>query len=316
MKNILLLLVLIIHFSFCYSSNTTKPIYLKSKNKALQNFCYIPGGILYVKTDSSYSNDRIGRDRRYFSKEIPVDSFYISSTEISNLQYKEFLDDLLKNNEIEKYKIAFVDTQKWNMFNAYNEPYVVYYFQHPVYQNYPCVNMSYEGAQLYCEWFTKKINQEQNEYIIEAKLPTATQWEYAARNGKKLSSYSWGGPYTQNNQGQKLANYKSISEGCIHFNDSTKQYEIMCYSSNLVANLNESADLTAPTKSFVISDYGLYNMCGNVAEMIDTKGIARGGSWNSPGYDVQVTSEMKYVNASPNIGFRPILIIKKRASKN
>ena len=306
MKKLLLLFALLIYFSFCFSSNKTKPIYLKSKNKTLQNFCYIPSGVLYIKTDSSYIVDRIGRDRRYYNRPIPVDSFYISSTEISNLQYKEFLNDLLKNNEIEKYKIAIVDTQEWRTNYTYNEPYVTYYFQHPAYQNYPCVNISYEGAKLYCEWFTKKINQDQSEYVIEAKLPSAIQWEYAASGGLKLANYSWGGPNTQNNLGYKLCNFKSISEECIHYNDTTKKLEIVCISSG------GSIDLTAPVISFYKNNYGLYNMCGNVAEMIDNKGIARGGSYNSPGYDVQVTSEMKYTNPSPFVGFRPVLIIRKR----
>jgi formylglycine-generating enzyme required for sulfatase activity len=296
---------------YCVSSNTVKPIYLKSKNKSLQNFCFIPTGTLHILSDSSYYQ---GKQQRLISKEILVDFFYISSTEISNLQYREFLADLIKNNEIEKYRIAIVDTQKWRDQYGYNEPYVEYYFQHPAYNQYPCVNMSYEGAKLYCEWFSKKMNQEQSEYVIEAKLPNATQWEYATRGGKKLAQFSWGGPYTENKIGQKLANYKSISDGCIHYNDSSKQYEIVCYNPNMgiAGNLNDNADVTAPVISYQTNDFGLYNSCGNVAEMIETKGIARGGSWHSPGFDIQVTSEIKYDYPNPYVGFRPILIVRRK----
>lgn len=302
---------------YCISSNTVKPIYLKSKNKTLQNFCYIPTGVLYIPSDSIYYD---GKQKRYYTKEIPVDSFYISSTEISNLQYREFLADLIKNNEIEKYRIAIVDTQKWNDTKENWKPFIQYYFQHPAYNQYPCVNMSYEGAKLYCEWFAKKINQEQNEYIIEAKLPTATQWEYATRGGKKLAQYSWGGPYTENKHGQKLANFLSIGNGGIHYDDSLKQLIILNHSNGLYCNFSLAGnynqekhfDVTAPVKSFYVNQYGLYNTCGNVAEMIETKGIARGGSWHSPGFDVQVTSEMKYSDPNPYVGFRPILIVRRK----
>jgi hypothetical protein len=45
-------------------------------------------------------------------------------------------------------------------------------------------------------------------------------------------------------------------------------------------------------------------MSGNVAEMLNEKGIAKGGSYNSPGYDVRIESKMNYNDASPEVGFR------------
>jgi len=49
---------------------------------------------------------------------------------------------------------------------------------------------------------------------------------------------------------------------------------------------------------------GLYNMSGNVAEMIQEKGIACGGGWRSCGYDVQITSTEKYDHSDVDLGFR------------
>jgi len=61
--------------------------------------------------------------------------------------------------------------------------------------------------------------------------------------------------------------------------------------------------------SYSANKFGLYNVCGNVAEMIVNEGIAVGGSWNSTGYDVRVMSVKKYFEPNPFVGFRPIIEI-------
>ena len=45
-------------------------------------------------------------------------------------------------------------------------------------------------------------------------------------------------------------------------------------------------------------------MCGNVAEMIIEKRIAKGGSYNDPAYKVSILSEKKYTKSTADIGFR------------
>jgi hypothetical protein len=45
-------------------------------------------------------------------------------------------------------------------------------------------------------------------------------------------------------------------------------------------------------------------MCGNVAEMIEEKGIAKGGSYNDPSYKVTISSEVKFTKPQADIGFR------------
>jgi hypothetical protein len=48
----------------------------------------------------------------------------------------------------------------------------------------------------------------------------------------------------------------------------------------------------------------MYNMCGNVAEMIEETGIAMGGGFSDNAYQVRILSEKKYDKPQADIGFR------------
>lgn len=263
--------------------------------KVPKGWVYIPQGQLVLDKDTT-----------------KIQPFYMLETEISNLDYKEYLTWLKSNNKTEELAIAQVDTTKWGNPNAYNEPYVSYYFQHMAYSQYPLVNISYEAAQLYCKWLTNRLNQTLKGITVEAMLPSRAQWIWAARGGIKNfnSPYSWGHPYLTNKEGMSMCNFIKCGEQSIHYNTDKKCYEII---PNWVGAFfdpsqpNNASDLTAPVKSYYKSLYGLYNMNGNVAEMVSEKGVAMGGSWKSPGYDVRNESSENFTGPCITVGFRPIL---------
>ena len=86
------------------------------------------------------------------------DSLYASIFEVSNAQFKEFLSSTWLKEHPQYKSIAFVDSARWISEAAYCEPYVMHYFQHPAYANYPVVNISHKVAEVFCEWLTFEYN--------------------------------------------------------------------------------------------------------------------------------------------------------------
>ena len=77
-------------------------------------------------------------------------------------------------------------------------------------------------------------------------------------------------------------------------------------------NIVNQSFITVQVKSYYPNSFGLYNMCGNVAEMISEKGIAKGGSYLESAYNVRIASEKIYTQPQADIGFRVAMkIIEK-----
>lgn len=99
----------------------------------------------------------------------------------------------------------------------------------------------------------------------EYRLPTETEWEYAAaalqgtreyNNYRGRKKYPWEGDYTRNGQrvgrGDQLANFKQ----------GKGDY------GGIAGWSDDGADITAEVKSYKPNDLGLYDMAGNVAEWV------------------------------------------------
>lgn len=233
-----------------------------------------------------------------------TDRFYMSKYEVTNLQYMTFLADLRSCGMIDKYNISNIDSLQWRDKYAYNEPYVELYHRHPAYNQYPVVNISYEGAVLFCEWLTEKYNSYEKRKFkkVVYRLPTKEEWENAAHGGLKGNDYPWGSFYLNDCKGRIMCNYKEIGDEWIHYNKDNKSYSLIEHS-DPYSSCSAGAD-PAPVTLYFPNGLGIYNISGNVAEMISEKGVARGGSYLNPGYDVRIESSEKYSHPQRNIGFR------------
>jgi sulfatase modifying factor 1 len=235
--------------------------------------------------------------------------FIIFKTEVSNLSYREFLYDLKQQGAMDKWKLASVDSSRWATKNWTNSAYIEHYHKHPAYNNYPVVNVSKEGAEMYCEWLTEKVNSTlKGTSKIIFRLPTQKEWIKAAKGKLELSIYAWGGYRLHNAEGSYMCNCLAFGGECIS-RDSTGNYVYRRVDNNQYFFSGDYADITAPVKSYWPNGYGLYNMNGNVAEMISDKNVVVGGSWNDPGYDVRNESEKLYTGAARTVGFRMVATV-------
>ncbi|MDG2139617.1 MAG: SUMF1/EgtB/PvdO family nonheme iron enzyme [Flavobacteriales bacterium] len=214
----------------------------------------------------------------------------------------------------------YPDTLSWMHDYAYsfNEPYTNDYYSHTAYDDYPVVGISWKQAVAFTKWRTEQMNNflraNNQQATPDYRLPTESEWEYASRGGQDLSPYPWGGPYTRNNKGCFLANFKPLR-------------------GNYVA---DGALKTVKVASYNPNGYGLYDMSGNVAEWTSNafdesafsyahdmnsdyhynakeddhsvlkRKVIRGGSWKDIAYFIQnSTRTYEYQDTSKcYIGFR------------
>lgn len=224
---------------------------------------------------------------------------------------------------IEEVIPVYPDTLCWvhDFTYAFNEPLTETYFWHPAYDDYPVVGVSWGQCQAFCAWRTQILNEWKmrngETFVQRFRLPSEAEWEFAARGGRELAPFPWGGPYVRNNLGCPLANFKPMRGDYVEDNG--------CY--------------TVPIASYSPNDYGLYNMAGNVAEWTNTaydesvyefthdmspeyeykakvddppsmkRKVIRGGSWKDIGYFIQTgTRSYEYQDTAKSyIGFRCVM---------
>lgn len=241
-------------------------------------------------------------------KKISSQAFYIGQTEVTNLEYRTFLFDLLIHDRKAEFLKARPDQAMWTKEypESYNEPMEKQYFSHEAYNEYPVVGISREAAEMYCAWLTTETNKvygaKTGEFINDVRIPTNSEWIIAARGGKGIYKYPWGGPLTTNMKGCYLANYNPES------NDMKA----------------DGAFHPAKVRSYIPNGHDLYCMSGNVAEMVYYSNGPRenpgtkGGSWTSSEEELQIEGSDRFkgqTKPSVNIGFRVVITHLNKSNK-
>jgi len=153
---------------------------------AIEGGTFVMGGSL--NQDLAYEYDNVRR-------RVTVASFYMDETEVSNVDWLEYLYWIRRNfpQDREYYYNALPDTLVWRRPLSYNEPYVDNYLRHPAYQEYPVVGVTWEQANQYAEWRTDRVNEE----ILRSKGALASYKDLAGggKKGATTTTASTGEPF-------------------------------------------------------------------------------------------------------------------------
>lgn len=197
-------------------------------------------------------------------KQVTVSSFYMDETEISNLDYKEFLYYILQDSGEFMYQQLYPDTTVWLRDFTYNDPMFEYYFSHIAFNTYPVVGITWHKANAYCQWRTAFVNNKLLEKDPEAilfpryRLPTEAEWEYAARGLLEQENYTWEGKSLRTPYGDFKSNFKRGRGDYAGWAGGTSGKDLRYFT--------DGHFYMGPVKGFYPNDFGLFNMAGNVSE--------------------------------------------------
>ncbi|MCD6066969.1 MAG: hypothetical protein K0S33_1795 [Bacteroidetes bacterium] len=261
----------------------------------------------------------------YAGKPAVIDGFTIRNVAVTNLEYKTFMADLLARNRAADYFKVEVLALKWKQ-DGYSKMSDMY-FQDHAYNDFPVVNISAEGARLFCKW----IEEELKLYIqtnklksknITIRLPTDREWILAARDGIAKISFETG--------------YNTIyepREGLVDFSFVKRMHQIRkksmakdtlypLYISNrygweeerligfLVKGFNVYND--APMDTIYPDRMKVRGKIGHVSEMVPQFGASRvwlsGLTWKSKEEYDAFESAFKTSGVSPFVTFRFVMI--------
>ncbi|MAZ94128.1 MAG: SUMF1/EgtB/PvdO family nonheme iron enzyme [Bacteroidales bacterium] len=223
---------------------------------------------------------------------------------------------------VRKETIAvYPDTLSWihDYTYSFNDPLTQKYFWHPAYDNYPVVGVNWKQARAFSVWRTELLNASMRSKkggvdLAEFRLPTEAEWEWAARGGYTLNPYPWGGPYTRNEKGCFLANFKPlrgnyIADGgirtviCAHY--PPNDWGLYDMSGNVAEWTNSAFDPASYNFTWDMNPNYTYNAKEDDPPVMKRK-VVRGGSWKDIAYYLQViTRSYEYQDTAKSyIGFR------------
>ena len=177
---------------------------------------YIPTGRFYM----GQSDENIHANQSDDNRQVTISAFYMDDTEITNDEYGQFIQYIEENPDYELPDGVTIeslkpDTTVWSsdFTHHYGDPLLAYYWDHPRFDDYPVVGVSWESAKEFTRWRTFFLNsyrEEEGLYPYPSfGLPTEAEWEYAARGGRnnvKISVKICSG----NSRGCVLANFKQV----------------------------------------------------------------------------------------------------------
>jgi len=250
---------------------------------------FVPGGTFQMGTGTAGAS--MAGWNEYPEHPVRVDSFWIDKFHVDNKQFAEFLN--LRGNQ-EEGGVTWLELEsEFCLVQTIGQ----YYWPKARFDDHPVVEVSWYGAQAYCEW-------------VGGRLLTEAEWEYAA-SGPENWIFPWGDEY-------------DCTRG--NFHDWTDEAVPVSFPGERGC---DGYDFTSPVDAYPLgaSWVGALDLAGNVWDWVGDWGVSfypsglqvnptgpdsgsekivRGGSWNNHDWGVRTTMRGDYrpIVTSAYIGFR------------
>jgi hypothetical protein len=271
------------------------------------------------------------------------ENLFIDKTEVSNINWRGYTS-WVRQITPNSFSATLPDTTVWHfknndngVLNSTNIDSTFYisskntemYFRNPIFNEYPVVGLSWEQVKKYCDWRSDRVyefsliklgkipanpNQDStNFFTIERylsgqfmgikpdstvlvprfRLPSEFEWEQACLSNQDEKEYPYG----------------------INFKSKRHQKWIKKYGLFNAINVAETKPNDLESKGIYIkmpnidvsglkNILGIYGMIGNISEMIEVKGIAKGGSFVTPFANCKASDQQIYTKPTRWLGFR------------
>ena len=232
-----------------------------------------------------------GNDSEAHNKEKPVhtvyvDAFYIDKYEVTNVQFKAFVDanpQWRKNRIPQKYHNGRY-LQDWNWSGD----------RYPRGKdNHPVVSVSWYAAMAYAQWAGKR-------------LPTEAEWEKAARGGFERKTYPWGNAIdtSQANYNKEVGNttpvgmYAPNGYGLYDMAGNVWEWCLDAYEEDFYAR--------SPRRNPLAGEMPLREVSVNYKNVKYRSRVLRGGSWFNVAQFLRVAARYGFSPTSTQVdlGFR------------
>ena len=169
---------------------------------------------------------------------VRVGSFALGRYEVTRGEYAAFATATGRSAGDGCWSVSANGPHGWYEESSWSDPGFATTASHPV------VCVTWEDARAYAAWLSRRTG-------ASYRLPSESEWEYAARGGTRTSRY-WGA---------------SSSGQCGHANGADRAAQTL-FSGWTVAECDDGHAFTSPVGTFAANRFGLSDMLGNVWEWV------------------------------------------------